>query len=131
MLILTLTCAFVISVLSGLGIGGGGLFVIYLTLFTDTPQLVAQGLNLLFFLFSAGASLPIHLMRRSILGSAVLIMTLAGILGSLTGSLLSSVTNEALLRKIFGAMLSVSGIFSLRRILGSKKGNHSNKESGI
>ena len=34
--------ALIISALSGMGVGGGGLFVIYLALLTDTPQLAAQ-----------------------------------------------------------------------------------------
>ena len=45
--------ALITSVLSGLGIGGGGLLVIYLAFFTDTPQITAQGINLLFFIFSS------------------------------------------------------------------------------
>jgi uncharacterized membrane protein YfcA len=45
--------SFVLAALSGIGVGGGGLFVIFLAIFTDTPQLIAQGMNLLFFIFSA------------------------------------------------------------------------------
>ena len=42
-----------IALLSGMGVGGGGLFAVYLSMFTDIPQLSVQGYNLLFFLFSA------------------------------------------------------------------------------
>ena len=47
---------FVFAALAGMGIGSGGLLVLYLTLIRGTPQLSAQGFNLLFFLFSSGAS---------------------------------------------------------------------------
>ena len=57
---------FVFAVLSGLGVGGGGLLVIYLALFTDVAQLSAQGINLLFFIFSCGASMLVHLSKRKI-----------------------------------------------------------------
>ena len=114
MVLVTFFAAFLISILTGLGVGSGGLMVIYLALFTDTPQLAAQGINLLFFIFSAGASLPLHLLRRKILTSPVLILTFFGVFGAILGSLLSNAIDESLLRKIFGAMLAVSGVLSFR-----------------
>ncbi len=105
----------VIAVLSGMGVGGGGLFVVYLALFTQTPQLMAQGMNLLFFLFSAGASMLIHLPKRQIFLLAVAVMAGAGVVGSLIGTFLSGIIDPSLLRKIFGGMLAVSGILSLQK----------------
>ncbi len=113
MKIISVIVAFIISILSGLGVGGGGLFVIYLALFTDTPQLTIQGVNLVFFLFSASASLLIHLQKRKIFFLAVCIMSLFGIIGALAGSFLSANVEEALLKKAFGIMLILSGSISL------------------
>ena len=106
--------AFVLAALSGMGVGGGGLFVIYLTLIGDTPQLTAQGANLLFFLFSAGASMTVHLNRRRIYGAAVLLMAAGGIAGALAGTYLTAFVSESLLRKGFGFLLILGGILSLR-----------------
>ena len=105
----------VIAILSGMGVGGGGMFVIYLSLFTDTPQLVAQGMTLLFFLLSSGASVTVHLRDRRICYPAVGVMAVAGILGALFGSFLISYVPQALLRRIFGMMLTASGIIALLR----------------
>ena len=113
MLIISIIVAFFISVLSGLGVGGGGLFVIYLVLFTSTPQLTVQGINLVFFLFSASASLTVHLMKRKIFFGAVALMSLFGIFGALAGAYLSNFIEESLLRKAFGVMLIFSGLISL------------------
>lgn len=112
--------SFIIAALSGMGVGGGGLFVVYLGLFTDTPQLMAQGINLLFFLFSCGSSVCVNLAKRHIFGTVVLTMALFGILGSLLGTFFSSIVSEGLLRKIFGGMLVVSGILSLKSYLRQK-----------
>ncbi len=114
MLIFQITVSFLIAALSGMGVGGGGLFVIYLALTGDTPQLTAQGMNLLFFLFSAGASALVHLSRRRIFGKVVLLMALSGIVGSLLGTALTSYVSEGLLRKSFGFLLVVGGILALR-----------------
>ena len=51
-MLLDIIVSFAIALLSGLGVGSGGLLVIYLTLYAGTPQLQAQGVNLVFFLFS-------------------------------------------------------------------------------
>ena len=114
MLIFSMIAAFLIAALSGMGVGGGGLFMIYLSLFTDTPQLLAQGTNLLFFLFSAGSSLTVHLQQRHIYFGAVGIMAAAGIAGSLLGTYAASFIDQGLLRRIFGIMLVISGILALR-----------------
>lgn len=115
MLFVSMISAFLIAALSGMGVGGGGLFVIYLSLFTDTPQLIAQGMNLLFFLFSAGASVTVHLTQRRIYFAAVGMMAVSGIVGSLLGAYTAGLVNQELLRKIFGVMLIVSGILSLKK----------------
>lgn len=114
MIYLTIAVFFVFAVLSGLGVGGGGLLVIYLALFTDTSQLTAQGVNLLFFLFSSGSSILVHLSKRKIFTSAVAVMALSGVIGAVVGSYFSGVIDQQLLRKIFGAMLIVCGMVSLR-----------------
>jgi len=120
--------AFIVSLLSGLGVGGGGLFIVYLALFTDTPQLAAQGLNLLFFLFSAGASLPVHLTKRKIFPGAVGVMIISGVFGALLGSYLSAHIDESILRKIFGALLCISGLISFMKLIKAKKEAQKAKE---
>lgn len=106
--------SFLIALVSGMGLGGGGLFAVYLAMFTATPQLSVQGFNLLFFVFCAGASVTVQLFKRKINFSAVLIMTLTGIVGALVGTLLAGVMPEEWLRKIFGIMLVSGGIIALR-----------------
>ena len=46
------------GVLSGFGIGGGTLLLIYMTAFAGVPQDLAQGINLLYFLPTAATALP-------------------------------------------------------------------------
>lgn len=113
MIIIDIIASFAIAVLSGMGIGSGGLLVIYLTLVSATPQLTAQGINLLFFLFSTGAAMTVHLQKRKIYYGAVLIMTVLGIVGSLIGSITAGILPVTLVRKLFGAMLIISGIIAL------------------
>ena len=107
--------ALLISALSGMGVGGGGLFTVYLSFFEGIPQLKAQGMNLLFFLFSAGAAVLAHIRKRKLLPMAILWMAAAGIVGALCGTALTPHVNGDLLRQIFGAMLVLCGILSLQK----------------
>ncbi len=113
-LMLVLACL-ACAVLSGLGVGSAGIFTLYLTLLAGYPQTEAQAFNLLFFLFSAGASLLLHIRERVIPWRLVLILILCAIPGTLFGSYLARTLNPALIRKLFGGMLVLTGVPTLVR----------------
>lgn len=104
--------ALTIAALSGMGIGGGGLFALFLKYFTGFSQIDIQAINLLFFLFASGASLLVHLQRRKIYFLAVAIMILFGILGSLAGSAVALSIGGDILSRLFGFMLIGAGTYS-------------------
>ena len=104
---------FAVSVLSGLGIGGGGLLVIWLVLFANTEQLTAQGINLVYFLFSSTAAMVVHLMRRTLNWRLIAYLILLGSVGAVLGSLIAKNTEPQLIRTCFGVLLIGSGILAL------------------
>ena len=112
---LDLLAAGLIAVLSGMGVGSGGLLVIYQTLDRDAPPLTAQGVNLLFYLFSAGASLFVHATRRQLQGKLILTLAGAGLVGAWFGAALARQLDPTLLRRLFGGMLVASGTIVLLR----------------
>ena len=116
MLLSDLLASALAAALSGLGVGSGGLLVIYLTLVAGIDQHTAQGINLLFFLFSGGAALSVHVSRRRLYPALILLLTLFGIGGSFLGSALSRALPPTLLRRLFGGMLVFSGMLTLRRV---------------
>lgn len=89
------------------------MFVIFLTLIQNTPQLAAQGLNLLFFLFSSGAALCVHLFRTPPFWGLLLFLIPAGLLGAWGGTALALYLPQALLRRLFGGLLVVSGVIGI------------------
>lgn len=105
--------AFLLAILSGMGVGSGGLFMIFLLLVRDVPQLEAQGLNLLFFLFSAGASVTFTLLRRRVPTDVLLAICLCGAAGVLIGAKLSGIIAAEILKKLFAFLILGSGIVGL------------------
>lgn len=52
--------AFLTGILASMGLGGGMILILYMTLIAGMEQLTAQGVNLLFFIPIAAAALIIH-----------------------------------------------------------------------
>lgn len=107
--------AFIISALAATGVGGGGFFVIYLTLIKNIPQIAAQGINLLFFLCGCVPGIAVHMIKRKINFGVVLLISIFGILGTFLGALLLNILDPTVIRKAFGAMLIITGAISLFR----------------
>ena len=105
-----LLVTFIVATLSGMGIGSGGLMVLYLTLLRNAPQLSAQGFNLLFFLFAAASSMAVHLARRRLRLLSSLLMIVAGLPFAYLGTRAAVLLPESLVQKIFGAFLIIVGL---------------------
>lgn len=99
----------------GLGVGSGGLYLIYLTLINGTAQLTAQGMNLYFFLAASAGGAIMHLWHRRADLGAVAVLGVAGAVSAAGGALLAGGIDGELLRRIFGVFMVISGIFALLR----------------
>ena len=108
-----------VALLSGLGVGSGGLLVVFLTKYREVGQLFAQGVNLIFFIFSSGSSTAVNLRMRNICYGAVSMMSIGGTIGAIVGALIASVLSPDLLRIGFGLMLLIGGIPALLRSIKS------------
>lgn len=117
MVILHILASFAIALLSGMGVGSAGLFVLYLTSVAGLSQLQSQGVNLVFFLLSAGASFLYHVRRRRISWGIVLFLTLCAVPGSLIGAELTRRLDGHTVRRLFGGMLMLAGGSALIREL--------------
>ena len=127
--IIDVAAGLLFGALAGMGIGGGGLIVIYLTALRGFSQIDAQGTNLLFFAVAAAASMFIHLKKRKIKVIPVLIMSLTGLVGAYFGARVTAVIPQELTRKLFGLMLIGSGIITLYRIYTQKGSNPYSKRN--
>ncbi len=103
----------VTGVLSGFGIGGGTLLLIYMTALAGVPQNLAQGVNLLYFLPTASTALPAHIkngyIERRVLWPAIL----AGLAGTTLAAWAATALDVSLLHRIFGGFLVVIGLREL------------------
>ncbi len=97
------------GILSGMGIGGGSLLILYLTAVIGTDQYVAGGINLLYFLCCAPTALASHILHKRLEWQAVLWCSLSGFVTSLGAAWLASQLNTDWLRRGFGVLLLYVG----------------------
>lgn len=111
------------GIIGAMGMGGGAVLIIYLTLFTETEQLTAQGTNLIFFIPIALLSVIIYSYKKQIKWKTVLKTTVAGLLGAFAGMFLSNFLSGDFLSFIFGIFLIIMGLREIFSKLTLKKGN--------
>ena len=100
----------VCGVLSGFGIGGGSLLMVWMTAVLSMEQRAAQGVNLLYFLPCAACALIFHIKNKQIVWRAVWPAALAGSVCAVGGALLAQNVDAELLRKLFGGFLILVGL---------------------
>ena len=106
-----------VGVLSAMGVGGGTLLMIWLCVFTDTPQKTAQAVNLIYFLPAGAAGLFSHVKNRLVSLRAFARCAPAAVAASVAGSIAATWVDGELLRRLFGAALVFVG---LSRLFGKK-----------
>lgn len=108
------------GILSGFGVGGGSLLMLYLTLFAGVQQYAAGGMNLLYFIACAPAALWSHIRNGLIDRPAVIWCVLAGVPTSVAAAFLAARIDVDLLRRGFGILLLYIGVRELRAGRGKK-----------
>lgn len=101
--------ATVAGVFSSMGMGGGGVLIIYFSIFTTIPQIKAQGINVLFFIPVAALSVIIYHCKGMIDWKAALPFAFFGVISSYIGVRLATLIDGNLLSKIFGLLLIIMG----------------------
>lgn len=109
MSIVNAIAGFVCGVLSGCGIGGGSLLLIYMTQLGGLEQAVAQGVNLIYFLPTSSAALVSHAKNRLIDGKLVLKTALPGMATAALSAFFAASIDSGNLRRLFGIFCVIVG----------------------
>lgn len=103
----------VTGILSGFGVGGGTLLLVYMTAFAGVDQHTAQGINLLYFLPAGLMALPAHLKNGYVEKPALLPAVAVGLVCAALAAWWATALDVEVLRKWFGGFLVVVGISEL------------------
>ena len=101
------------GIIGAMGVGGGGVLIIYLTLMAGVDQITAQGMNLIFLLPCAVIALIIHSRKKLVVWRLALPMIIGGFIGVAVGAYLAELIGANLLSKLFSVFLIFIGIKTL------------------
>ncbi|MBM6898045.1 sulfite exporter TauE/SafE family protein [Pseudoflavonifractor capillosus] len=97
------------GVLSGCGVGGGTLLMLYLTWCTGMGQYQAGGINLMYFLTCAPPALLGHAKKGLVEWQGVLWCVVTGVPAALGAAAVAGQLEVELLRRLFGVLLLYVG----------------------
>ncbi len=114
--IIPIIAGFLSGLIGSMGFGGGGILIIYLVIFTNTQQITAQGINLVFFIPCATVATIIYFLKKQIDFKPILPVISGGIIGVLIAGLLLKNIYSDFLSKIFACFLIITGLFNLFKL---------------
>lgn len=112
---LSFFAALICGILSGLGVGGGSLLMVWMTGVLCLEQRTAQGINLLYFLPTAAASLFFHGKNRLLDKTVAMHAIPWGCLFAILGAMAAMWLDSRLLRKGFGIFLLYVALTELKK----------------
>ena len=113
MVILHMITGTVLGTLAGLGVGGGTLLVLWLTLVLHMQPQQARIINLLFFIPCAVISTLIRRKQGAVDFKLLLPGIIAGCLSAAIFSIIGRSLDLAILKKLFGVLLLATGVKEL------------------
>ena len=100
----------ILGFLSGLGIGGGSLLILWLTMALGIEPGVARGINLLFFIPSAAISCLLRIRQKSLNIRPLIPAIIGGSIAAALCSWISFQLDTEILKKLFGVVLLAAGL---------------------
>lgn len=103
----------ILGFLAGLGVGGGSLLILWLTLVLGIDSETARSINLMFFITAAG-SVSFFRWRQGVLQIRVIMpAVIAGCIAAAAFSVLSQWIDQTLVKRLFGGLLLITGLREL------------------
>lgn len=127
-MILDFIVAFLTGVFASMGVGGGMILIIYLTIFDGADQLAAQGINLLYFIPIAVVSVIIHTRNKLIEWKKILPSIITGSFFAAAGAFAAEYIGSDILKKIYGFFILAVGVnelFKAKKMLRKETPQHS------
>lgn len=118
------------GIISSLGMGGGTILILLLSIFLKLDQHIAQATNLIFFVPTSVSAIIMNIKNKKINWKISKDIIIYGIIGALIGSYISNYLPNENLKKVFGTFLLFIAIFQIYEIYSSytknKKANNKN-----
>ena len=104
------------GIVTGLGMGGGTILILLLSLFMNLDQHIAQWANLVFFIPTSLAAIAINIKQKNVDFKLAVNISIFGILGSIIGVLISEKIPSAHLKKYFAVFILIIAVHEIYKL---------------
>lgn len=101
------------GIITGLGMGGGTILILLLSIFMGFDQHVSQATNLVFFIPTSLAAIFINIKEKNVNFNVAIIVTLFGIVGAIIGAIISNMISSDSLKKYFAVFILAIAVHEL------------------
>lgn len=98
------------GIVTGLGMGGGTILILLLSLFMNMEQHIAQATNLIFFIPTSLSAILINLKQKNVDKKLAITISFYGIIGAVVGAKISENISSQNLRKYFAIFILIIAI---------------------
>lgn len=119
------------GIATGLGLGGGTILVILLTIFQNIDQKLAQGINLVFFIPTSIVTLLFFIKNKQLKIKEIkenIFIIIGGIIGAYLGANISNIFNNEVLKKIFAIFILLIALLEIYKCINNKSKKLKNKK---
>lgn len=114
---LLIVFGFLSGIAASMGLGGGTILILFLTLFLQIKQQTAQAINLLFFIPIGLVSIFFHIRNKLIETKKLPFLYLFGTAGAVVGFFIVRYISTELLSKLFAVFILAVGLKGLGKAL--------------
>lgn len=109
------------GMISGIGMGGGAILILVLSVFMGIDQHIAQATNLVFFIPTSITAIIITIKEKLINWKVGLPIAISGIIGAIIGAKISVKMEVKQLKKYFGIFLILISIYEIYSLIKTYK----------
>ena len=111
------------GVFSGIGMGGGTVLIVLLTVYVGLEQHIAQATNLIYFIPTAISAIIVSYREKNIDIKLARTMSIYGIIGAIIGATISINTDVQKLRRVYGIFLIIIAVHEIYTLIKEYKLN--------
>lgn len=105
------------GVISGMGMGGGTILILLLSLFLNLEQHVAQATNLIFFIPTSIAAIIINIKNKNVNKRIAILISCVGIVGAVIGSIIADKLHSEHLRRYFAIFILIIALHEIYQMV--------------
>ena len=101
------------GIVTGMGMGGGTILILLLSLFMNLEQQIAQATNLVFFIPTALSAIIINIKQNNVDKKLALQVSILGIIGAIVGAIVSEQMSSENLKRYFAIFILIIALHEI------------------